>query len=193
MPISESICWQYGLCVCTGDGKLTRLFWERLRVVIFQCFRPGSECRQLLGSSCIGYLFVGSEVAADGALVAGAGVGDHEHGVGYAIGSSQLFVHVSLHYFKPFRPTFQLMDIVSQDGGAIKCRAKLDWKRLWSVLASLDKAKSWRWKPHPLLDTMQPIADFEPALVDYEEFTAGEVAFVPSWMGPPDCERARAK
>ena len=44
-----------------------------------------------------------------------------------------------------------------------------------------------------MLDTMQPIAEFEPSLVEYAEFTTGDVAFAPFWRGPLDCERARAK
>ena len=87
-------CAKAGCCVCSGDGRLLRSFRNSvLRAFKAACPPQSADRSSLVAGDLVLRL---TSQAGDGALDAVA----EEHSV------ADVFLHVSLMYLKPFRPTF---------------------------------------------------------------------------------------
>ena len=130
-------CFKTGVCHCGRDKLWRRRFQMQAATAVKQLFLAGTNARERLlsGRSILWWA---------------AAAGDHDQ-----------YVHVSLQYLKPWRPTLTLLERVGQDvfriraqGGAICLQSFLEF----TMELSMDPA----WIVHELVvaDSRRPCAQF---------------------------------
>lgn len=183
---ATSACHEAGQCLCSEEGRELRLFGARLLEVVREVCPPSSTLRVALVESMLGYLLTGTPI--------GEGDGDvDEQGEGQS-GEADfpkfVFLHVALHYLKPFRPIFQRMELETLDNGAAQCRVTAEWQTMYEALGGLGRKLKWGFRLFRLKDSMAPIGNFTMSLHDYIEVPLAAAEFT-LWAGPPDKERSR--
>lgn len=105
LPEPGTACLAAGRCICSPEGRRLRLFKNRFIQAMKVACPAGSDQRALL---------------ADGRVVAhivGAGMPEaNAEGADLSLASVDLWLHVGMIYFSPFRPTFMRVELVSDLG-----------------------------------------------------------------------------
>lgn len=189
---TTSPCEDAGVCLCSEDGKELRHVTSRFSEAAKELCPASCGLRQELAACNLAYHLVGCSANTDGDEPGpDAGAGDAA-----AVGAplAQHFLHVSVHYFNPFRPTFQIMQILSIGEGRAHCRATPVWQTIWEALAALNLDLQWTVKLFRLDQAFMPLGSFSVEAQDYVVVAEpGLASELPFWSGPGDRRRARAR
>eukprot|EP00971_Amphidinium_carterae_P352412 6492583-Amphidinium_carterae.2 len=79
--------------------------------------------------------------------------------------SAASWFHISLHYFKPFRPTFQQLLLVESSPQSVCVEMSLRWLTLWELVKFMDTKAEWNCQFHVLQSTQAPVPALNPARV----------------------------
>ena len=96
----ESRCKTAGVCLCCPSGKLLLTFSNRFIQAIKQVCPVDSDNRKLLANGKLVALLQGTPAEREGQ-------DGQEHPQGNV--HNQLFFHIALQYFSPYRPTFHMV------------------------------------------------------------------------------------
>jgi len=98
--VRESRCKTAGVCLCCPSGKLLLTFSNRFIQAIKQVCPVDSDNRKLLANGKLVALLQGTPAEREGQ-------DGQEHPQGTV--HNQLFFHIALQYFSPYRPTFHMV------------------------------------------------------------------------------------
>lgn len=157
----RTICCKEGICLCTREGRCTRLMMGKLNEAVKAAI-PATELKTFLAGSLCGLLLEGSNGVAEIATA---------HGTSQLSGSRganpQVFLHVAMHSLTPFRPTYLRMRRIALENGKAQCSAEGIWETQAPALSALDKTLQWSVKVFRLVSTLEPVASFEPHMQAY--------------------------
>lgn len=179
----SSICVDAGFCLCDASGRVVHFFGSRLLGTLKAACPPDSGNRALLVGCCIGLMLIGVPVPEAGSASSEVGV----HTTSEAIA----FVHVSLQYLSPFRPTFQRMSVERISEQSVQCRARPEWVTFWDFMREFDTQRQWTMRILSLSDTFEPVADTSAEIQEYSELASTVPGLF--WRGAADCERGRQR
>ena len=173
-------CRIAGHCLCSGEGRDLLRFANEFLYAMKPHFKIQTPGRKLLQDGLI-------VVALDFAPVpAGGRAAARELPLPdflLPVGSGRLWLHIGLHYFKPYRPTFQVLHSSAAEPsvpGSIALRAQGGFKTMYAVFAEVDHKSLCSMAFFRLWESDQPLGQFVPAEMSVLPFSDPELF----WYGP---------
>ena len=166
---SQTPCTRYGLCLCSGDGKeifsLRNHFLRLLKLAVpsrdldsKSLLQDGWFVIELHSPASEGELAEWDDLLADYLAPP-----DSDSPTPPWARSSPIFVHVAMHYFKPYRPTFQMLHVVEKLEAEQHIMEQsgvfLTEFQLWSAL---DRNRMWHIRLHMLQSSSRPLPNLQP-------------------------------
>ena len=164
------ICHLAGMCLCDAAGKRLRAMKARMDTAVKKLF-VGKALRGMLRKSLICLRFTS------------CGTPDQP--------PEQLWGHVSLQYFKPWRSTMQVVYVACDScccDEATMLEGRGEWRTSYEFLLPFDKGKEWRLQAFEDSGSRRPLADFAPNRIEVVP-CKGELGAVVQFWPPP--RRAR--
>eukprot|EP00971_Amphidinium_carterae_P026880 530208-Amphidinium_carterae.1 len=76
---------------------------------------------------------------------------------------SSTWLHLALMYYKPFRPTYQVLSRVGANSDHIVLQMTSRWITAWEVIAHMDLGAEWEVQYYVMLETEAPVASLDPS------------------------------
>lgn len=179
-----SVCFDAGVCLCTGSGRALRLLANKFIQVAKDICPASSALRVDLVECKLAYLLTG--VSPTEPPQHGQACTPPLPAVDF---QTLVLLHVAAQSLSPFRPTFQRMVLNDLVAGKASAQAALEWLTLHEALQGLDRELRWTLRLFRLVDSQAPVADFRADRQEYLEI-ALVMPEVPFWSGPADCRRS---
>lgn len=189
VPAIRTRCSSEGICLCSKEGRATRLMMEQLNRVVKEVMNT-TEKKALLTQGFVGCLLDGAAGATS--VGAAAGGGGSTCCPPDATNVGRVFLHASMHSLSPFRPTYLVMDVLSVDADKATCSAKCVWQTQAEAIANLDKTMQWTLRLFRLRESKQLVPKFLPKRQVYVELPMGSTPGT-VWRGHIDQRKADAK
>jgi hypothetical protein len=162
-------CCQYGVCVCSANGKRDFECHNRFLNILKQTFpnRTDAVFKLLLG----GHFFARVFSPSNGSASSSSDVAP------LSLTITHMW-HIGLMYLNPYRPTFQCVDIVGSegevDGEPIRIHVQATGSFLTELVAIklLDKARTWTVTIYQVEGGPRPIGTLRPNLVSCRRYGA---------------------
>lgn len=157
-------CLDAGVCICGAGGGVVVRMKTWLITALKKCLEPVGRKKWL----------------ADGLIIIKL-AGEESESIGIAPGSAapelhtkietELYLHISLMYWKPVRPTFRRMEVLPPSGlasGRMVLRGSDVYQTCFECMASLfrDSIDTWHISFFEVVDSERPIHTFDPRLVE---------------------------
>ena len=189
----EKRCAALGCCVCTSAGKaVMQVRNQFLRLLKAHYPRKDSGPRKLLSE---GFLVVEvlpkqatAQMSSWSELTQEADAEDVEDQPVFGGGGS-LFLHLGLHYFKPYRPTFQTLSFVHEtDDGLTTLKQTGQFFTEFELWSSLNLDREWDLRWLEIIATEAPVGQLDPSTC-FVRAALHDV--MPLWTGPAKQRRKR--
>ena len=156
-------CLQHGFCICSEEGK--RIFSLRNRFL--RSLKDSFKSKDVDQKELLQAGFVVLQLLEErreesfggfGSLAAALGLDEDLENVAQTL-RGPCWLHIGLQYFKPYRPTFQLLESLSeQPGGRVLLQQTGKYYNEFALWSALDLSSTWTVHYYTLLETAAPLA-----------------------------------
>ena len=178
-------CEAYGLPLCTLAGRKTYYLRNRfLKQLKTLCQRKDQDYKGLLHTGFVVVRLSKSALSEESPAASRLSrrlnqrLEDLGGSRALAEGALQqmttLWLHVGLHYWKPYRPTFQRLDELGLDQDHMKLRQSGEFFNHFDLFSGLPKTCKWSSTLHRLVSSEAPVAELQPACCWVEAIPGAE-------------------
>ena len=191
--VGSSKCCEVGRCICKGAGKQVAQMRRRLYQILKDSLpRSDAASKELLlgGHLCLRVLRQEEDCVEQTSDKDPVQTGEESSSVGRGLWVEGLWLHIGVHYLKPWRPTFQTLEVLSQPStsrfllrqtgeflGGLEACTQLDLRDVWGL-------QVWR-----LVDSLAPVEVLDAAVCLVEAHQTGVHHL---WPVPTKPRRRRA-
>jgi hypothetical protein len=182
-------CRIAGQCLCSDEGRLLLRFSNKFLYSMKPHFKLHTPGRKLLQDGLIVVALDLAPVPAGGRAAARALPLPNFLLPG---GSGRLWLHIGMHYFKPYRPTFQILQPSAAEPsvpGSIALKAQGGFETMFSVFADIDHKSLCSMAFFRVWESDQPLGQFVPSELTVLPYSDPELF----WYGPFRAPRTRRR
>ena len=182
-----SMCCQYGLCLCNEMGRQVLLLRNRFLKSLKEMASVKSPTEKaVLAEGLLVVRLQQQKSTAEKPSWTSCAQGLLDAGDGAELEWAKadvVWLHVAMHYFSPYRPTFQRLLYEGQDSrGRIMLRQTGHFMSEFRMWDCLDLDASWRMQLFHIVTGSTPVAHLRPSVCYVEVWKDDEVHL---WPAPP--------
>ena len=169
--VEKSLCVQYGHCVKSRSGRQAFAFRNAfLRTLRNTVDSKAAETRALLADGFIAIKLIEEKAAVDPRVqnlqgIAASFMTEDEDVVDQETAfGGEVWFHLGMQYFKPYRPTLQRLEEVAQmPGGRTVLRQLTSFYTDMELAVNLDLESTWSVEFHQLVSSTAPVVPLQPS------------------------------